>query len=380
MLMMKKILLLLIAVFSLVWWSQASESYVYFYGNSCAHCLKVEKYFEENSIEESYKISKYEVFENAENRQLLSSYLKKLNLSRSQVWTPFMVIESGGQLNSLMGDVDIIAYFSALQKWEKLDIDSYLTGATAQTAIDLDKEAVQNPVKFLWIMVPMAAADSINPCAFAVMLLLLSTIFSKSKSKKKTIAAGLLFSLAIFLSYLLIGMGFYKVLGYAEVTTAFKRIVGIVGLLIAGANIKDYFRYGEWFLMEVPMAWRPKMMKIIQSAVSPMGAFVIGILVSLFLLPCSSGPYFVVLGLLKSENVSIAGLGIWYLVLYNLIFILPMLIITLLVGTGQSSVEKIAKMKNKNTKLMHLIMGVMMLLLSIYVIGSMYFDWLNFNI
>jgi len=68
------------------------------------------------------------------------------------------------------------------------------------------------------------------------------------------------------------------------------------------------------------------------------------------------------------------------LVLYNLIFILPMLIITLLVGTGQSSVEKIAKMKNKNTKLMHLIMGVMMLLLSIYVIGSMYFDWLNFNI
>jgi len=51
-------------------------------------------------------------------------------------------------------------------------------------------------------------------------------------------------------------------------------------------------------------------MKIIQSAVSPMGAFVIGVLVSLFLLPCSSGPYFVVLGLLKSENVSIAGLGI----------------------------------------------------------------------
>ena len=69
------------------------------------------------------------------------------------------------------------------------------------------------------------------------------------------------------------------------------------------------------------MAWRPKMMKIIQSAVSPMGAFVIGILVSLFLLPCSSGPYFVVLGLLKSENVSIAGLGFlifWFL--YNLIF------------------------------------------------------------
>ena len=288
-----------------------------------------------------------------------------------------MVIESGGKMTSLMGDHDIIEYFSTLKKGGKSDLKPQGTTAST-TAINLGEEAVKHPIKFLGIMIPMAAADSINPCAFAVMLLLLSTIFSKSKSKKKTIAAGLLFSLAIFLSYLLIGMGFYKVLGYAGVTTAFKRVVGGVGLLIALANIKDYFWYGEGFLMEVPLAWRPKMMKIIQSAVSPIGAFVIGILVSLFLLPCSSGPYLVVLGLLKSENVSIAGLGIGYLVIYNLIFILPMLVITLLVGTGQSSVEKLAKMKNKNTKLMHLIMGVMMLLLSGYVIGSMYFDWLNF--
>lgn len=374
---MKKIFLLVVAFFGLFGWSWANENYLYFYGNTCAHCQKVEKYFEGNQIEKEYRITKYEVFENNENRELLGSYLEKLNLGRDQVWTPFMVIESGGELTSLMGDRDIIEYFSALKKGGKFDLKPQGT-TVSTTAINLGEEAVKNPLKFLGIMIPMAAADSINPCAFAVMLLLLSTIFSKSKSKKKTIAAGLLFSLAIFLSYLLIGMGFYKVLGYAGVTTAFKRVVGGVGLLISLANIKDYFWYGEGFLMEVPLAWRPKMMKIIQSAVSPIGAFVIGILVSLFLLPCSSGPYLVVLGLLKSENVSIAGLGIGYLVIYNLIFILPMLVITLLVGTGQSSVEKLAKMKNKNTKLMHLIMGVMMLLLSGYVIGSMYFDWLNF--
>ena len=60
-----------------------------------------------------------------------------------------MVIESGDQFASLMGDADIIAYFSALQKWENLDLDSYLTGASSLTSIDLDKEAVQNPLKFL---------------------------------------------------------------------------------------------------------------------------------------------------------------------------------------------------------------------------------------
>lgn len=110
------------------------------------------------------------------------------------------------------------------------------------------------------------------------------------------------------------------------------------------------------------------MMKLIKTAVSPMGAFFIGILVSLFLLPCSSGPYVFILTLLKSENASISGLGIGYLLLYNLIFILPMLVITFLVGTGQSSVEKIAKFKNKNTRYMHLLTGLLMLLLGLYVI------------
>ena len=60
--------------------------------------------------------------------------------------------------------------------------------------------------------------------------------------------------------------------------------------------------------MEVPLSWRPKMMKLIQSVISPCGAFVIGILVSLFLLPCSSGPYMVILGLLKSTNIGLKGL------------------------------------------------------------------------
>lgn len=126
--------------------------------------------------------------------------------------------------------------------------------------------------------------------------------------------------------------------------------------------------------MEVPVARRPKMMKLIQSVVSPAGAFVIGILVSLFLLPCSSGPYMVILGLLKSGNVSLQGLGFGYLVLYNLLFILPMLIITVLVGTGQASVEKIAKLKNKKTKVMHLTIGILMLLLGVYVIAGIYWN------
>ncbi|MDR0861052.1 MAG: hypothetical protein LBO09_09110 [Candidatus Peribacteria bacterium] len=84
-------------------------------------------------------------------------------------------------------------------------------------------------------------------------------------------------------------------LGNLESLFWLKRIVGIVGLLVGLANLKDYFRYGKGFVMEVPLSRRPAMMKITKSVTSPAGAFVIGVIVSLFLLPCSSGPYLTIL-------------------------------------------------------------------------------------
>ncbi len=261
----------------------------------------------------------------------------------------------------------IIEHFQELEKdWD--------AGKSSFTHLNLQegKEQEKNKKPLLALIFSGALADSINPCAFAVMLLLLSTILSKSKSRMRTLLSGLLFSLAIFASYYLLGMGVLRFLGNAENVVVLKWVVGIFGLLLAIANIKDFFWYGKGFVMEVPLAWRPKMMKLIQGVVSPLGAFLIGILVSLFLLPCSSGPYVAVLGYLGSEGQSLNFTGHLYLLLYNFIFVLPMLVITVLVSFGVSSVEKLAKLKNKNTKLIHLFVGLLMLALSVYVIGSLY--------
>ncbi|MDR0606818.1 MAG: hypothetical protein LBG52_00300 [Candidatus Peribacteria bacterium] len=217
-----------------------------------------------------------------------------------------------------------------------------------------------------------ALGDSINPCAFAVMLLLLTTILSKTHDKKKTLLAGILFALAVFITYFLLGMGVLQLLGNFESLFWLKWIVGIVGFLVAFANLKDFFRYGKGFVMEVPYAWRPTMMKIIKGVVSPWGAFVIGVVVSLFLLPCSSGPYLTILGYLSAESQILNLWGYLYLTVYNLIFVLPMVAIALLVGLGYSTAEKIGQFKNKHTKLIHLIVGLLMLALSGYVVGTLY--------
>lgn len=412
--MRKKILtLLLLIILPLIWnlvdANSNSTKYTYFYGQGCSHCIKVENYFETTDIDEKNNIEKYEIWFDQKGRSVLEEKLKHLPLSLEEIGTPFLVIQKWDNYSPLMWDTPIINYFKTLEQksdiasWtiveqnnkpkntnqivnkkdQDISISSWVSiwkenNSTETTWTNLTdtsgKKLAEQPAKFIPLLLSGALSDSINPCAFAVMLLLLTTILSKSKSKKKTIFAGLLFCLAIFSSYFLMWLGFLKLIiqETLQYTLVFKWVIGIFWILIGLANLKDFFWYGKWFIMEVPLAWRPRMMKIIQAVVSPLWAFVVGIIVSLFLLPCSAGPYVTVLMLLGAESSELNHLGVFYLLLYNLIFILPMLVITFMVGTGYTSAEVIGKFKNQHTKLIHLIVGLLMLALGAYIIGSMY--------
>ena len=354
--MLKKLSLLLLWGIYLLGGFLLADEYHYFYGEGCSYCAKTQRYFEDHHIEDTYKITKYEIRNQPENLQILEDKLTQINLPITETKIPLMLVEKEDKIQtSLIGPTEIINYF---EKGEELWEATNQTW-TQPSFADNDKNSEQSPWKFIGILIPTALGDSINPCAFAVMLLLLSTILSKSKSRKRTIFSGVLFSLAIFLSYFLMGIWVFKLLATSTAeTTIFKWIIGVIWILI-------------W--LEVPRQWRPTMMKLIQWVLSPIGAFGIGILVSLFLLPCSSGPYIVILGLLSAQSNELNLLGMGYLALYNFIFILPMLAITFLVWTGKSSVEKLAKLKNKNTKLIHLGVGILMLILGMYIISSIYF-------
>jgi len=150
-----------------------------------------------------------------------------------------------------------------------------------------------------------------------------------------------------------------------------KWIVWILWIVVWLANLKDCFWYGRWFVMEVPFAWRPKMQKILTRITSPIWAFAVWFIISLFLLPCTSGPYFTILWYLAAESNNLHFRWYIYLIVYNLIFVLPMIAIALLVWLWFKSAEDIAKLKNKNKKLIHLIVAVLMLGLGAYVLLTM---------
>lgn len=223
-------------------------------------------------------------------------------------------------------------------------------------------------LRYLWILIPAALADSINPCAFAVMIILLSSILKQHKSRKKVIFAGLMFILAIFLSYLAMGLTLYKTLAWNFDAVYIQYFVWTLGILLGLANLKDYFWYGKYFRMEVPTSWRPKMKSLLKGVTSSFWAFIIGFLISLFLLPCTSGPYLAVTSYLSSADTIVPISAYIFIIIYNIVFILPMFVILYVITFGVKSVEEINELKEMNVEKMHLITWVIMLLLWIYVL------------
>ena len=349
----KKIFFVLIFLFFiplLVFGAEKKKAY-YFSSETCPHCMNVEEYFQEGGIYEKYEIAKMDV-SNPDNLRLLRGFFEVAGISRGGV--PTVVFDG----NIISGEGPIIKDFEKKIKRvaaDKLpDPDSFKVEKRGETSLTIP------------VLIGAALVDAINPCAFAVLILLVATVIG-SGGRKKALQAGLLFSLAVFISYVLMGVGLYKAITIFNLPKIISIVVGTLAIIIGLANLKDAFWHGKIFLMEVPMSWRPNMRAILEKVTSPAGAFGAGLLVSLFLLPCTSGPYVVILGLL-AERVELVRTML-LLVMYNFIFVLPMIVITLAMYFGLKA-GMVEQWRQKNISLLHGIAGVIMLIIGAYLLVS----------
>jgi len=227
-------------------------------------------------------------------------------------------------------------------------------------------------IEFLLILLPAALADSINPCAFAILFIILSSIISQSNSKKKALQAWLAFTASIFVSYYLMWVWAYKAFSFTNQFLYLQLWAAALAIIIGLWNLKDYFWYGKYFTMEMPMKLKKLSRKYLSKITSPTGAFFIWILISLFLLPCTGWPYLTVLTYLASESAQIQLAWYLYLLLYNIVFIIPFLIITFLVYFWIKDVSELKEYREYYTREIHLIVGLLMLWLWIYILWDIY--------
>lgn len=215
------------------------------------------------------------------------------------------------------------------------------------------------------IITSAALVDSINPCAIAVLLILLGSLLTTA-NKKKAILTGLLFTAGLFIAYFLAGLGLFHALNLTGLAKWFHTIIGIMAILIGLSNIKDFLWYGGGgFVTEIPNQWRPSLKNFLRKITGPLPAFFAGFIVIFFELPCTGGPYLFTIGYLASlPKVSLVPI----LLYYNLIFVLPLLLITALIYFGYSNAEMATAWKDRNIRILHLISGMIMLGLGIWVI------------
>jgi len=335
---------------------------VFFYGEGCPHCNQLEEFLDEE-IKPNYDVYVvgYEVYFNETNIELGKNLASKYGDSFRGVPMTFI------------GDSVFVGFSSEIgeQIEEKIILCSDECCDSPLTDINGVCAAQEDTKEKLTIagVVALAIADSINPCALAVLTMALVALLVKDPSKKKNVLyGGLAFTLAVFVTYLIYGgiiIQFFKFLEVFFVAASkYVRIIfAVLAILLGALNIRDYFKYKPGSIgTEMPMIMRPIAKNLIKNITRPRGAFIIGIFVTLFLLPCTIGPYLVVGNLLSAFEFL---RSMPWLILYNVIFVLPMLGITLLVYFGYTSVEKVSGWKEENIKYLHLGAGAVLVLLGI---------------
>ncbi len=218
---------------------------------------------------------------------------------------------------------------------------------------------------FLPVIMTSALIDSLNPCAISVLFLTITFLFSLGKNRKFVLLSGGVYILAIAIVYTLIGLGTLKALSFFSVPNIMAKVGASILLLYSAIGLLNEFFPNFPIKLKMPESTHATIAKVIHRGSVP-AFFLLGALVALFEFPCTGGPYLFVLTLL--HDYANFWKGFWYLIIYNLIFVLPLILI-LAFATNRFMIEKIDRLRRLETK-----KARVMLLLVLVVFGLIIFS------
>lgn len=206
--------------------------------------------------------------------------------------------------------------------------------------------------------------DGINPCAVGMILLLLGYIIVFARKPEKILRLGGVYILTVYLTYLAIGLVFYRSVETLNITPyriLFDRILGTVLLLAGLVNIKDFFLPGRGISLEIPKQVRPNLLKLVEQVSLP-ATIILAILVTLLETPCSLPIYLGTASILNYSGFSLP-LVFSYFLYYNFLFVLPLLVILLLVWKGREVIS-LKDWEHKAKRWMRLSIGILLVLMA----------------
>jgi cytochrome c biogenesis protein CcdA len=223
---------------------------------------------------------------------------------------------------------------------------------------------ISNSGAWMFPLVAVSALiDSINPCAFGILLLTLAFLLSLHKNRATILKIGGVYILGLLTVYFLIGLGILEVLHLFNTPHFMVKVGAVLLIILGGINLINEFFPSFPLKLRIPQNAHAKMAALMHHASFP-AAFLLGALVGLCEFPCTGGPYLMILGLLHDQGTYLAGVG--YLVFYNLIFVLPLVLI-LLIASNEGLIAKVREWKQEHTGDMRLWGGIAMIILGFLI-------------
>jgi glutaredoxin len=349
-----------------------------FWSKTCPHCTKALDFLE--SLREEQPWIQVHTFELAADREHVRRYVAMAQALGEEARSVPAFFVCGQMLTGFDEAKGIGAQLVGLARYcldAAADGDELSMPLAQETELrlpllgSLDAASLSLPIFTLVI----AGLDAFNPCAFFVLLFLLSMMVHARSRARMLLIGGtfVLFSGLVYFLFMAAWLNLFIVVGGAAAVTT---VAGLVALLVGGLNVKDYFAFGQGPTLSIPDHAKPGLIARMRRLLSAdrLGTMLVGTLVlalaaNSYELLCTAGFPMVYTRVLTLQDLP-APHYYGYLGLYNLIYVLPLLAIVL-AFTFTLGAKKLTERQGRMLKLLS---GLMMLGLGLTMLVAP--DWL----
>jgi len=358
------------------------HSLLVFYSPSCQECIEARnKILPEIQKEFQAKVQiEYRDTSATENYKLLLGLKGKYN-DKIELVLPVFYFE--GQLLNGKGDIR--------NDLKRIINQSLNKTYTKEGLPPVDLVARFKSFKTIGI-ISAGLGDGINPCAFTVIIFFISFLSLQGYRKRELIAIGLSFILAVFLTYILIGLGLFNIIYSLEKFSLVRKIfnisIGIFSITLGVLSVYDLVqfkktRHAEGLILQLPEAVKNQIHKIIgwhyrkpkesgkrdsRPHISRLilSALVTGFLISFLELVCTGQLYLPTIKFVM-ETTAFKFQALIYLLLYNVMFIMPLCVIFLLALLGVTS-EEFSKILKRHLEEIKILMAILFFALGVFLL------------
>ena len=349
----------------------------YFEEAGCQECARTT--YDLKVVQEQYPQLIVESFaiEEAENKALNEWLCDKYGVPEGErLSTPMLfvgddvLIGTEANLNNLLTTVAKYAGTGAERTWDDFDVEAG------------EKGIVDRFLSFgVLTVVGAGLIDGLNPCAFATLVFFISYMAFTGRRGRDILFVGISFTLGVFLTYLLVGVGLLKVVQSLSFFTALGRwvylLTALLCFVLAILTFRDFSkaRKGEAtdMALKLPLDLRRRINKVIRESSQVRAfvamAFVTGFIVSLLELACTGQVYLPTIVYVMSQP-DLAAQAFLYLLLYCLMFVLPLVVVFALSYFGTSS-DQLGQFINRHTSTIKFITGLLFVALALWMTWTM---------